>query len=375
MYRKRSPHPIIWMLLLSITLFLMLSYTIAAAKPSGTEISAKAAVLYEPETKSFLFKKNESLRLPMASTTKIMTALVAVENSQLDEKVCIDKNAVGIEGSSAYLTEGEILTVEELLYALLLRSANDAATAIAYHVSDGIDNFAEMMNKRALTLGLTDTHFENPHGLDSDNHYTTAKDLALIAAEALNNETIRKIASTYKYTSGTGDKTRTYVNHNKLLKKYDGAIGLKTGFTKKCGRCLVGAAERCGLEFISVTLDAPDDWNDHTKLFDLGFNTLEKIKLAEIGEYRYTIPIIDGAKKTVILENTEGLEIIINKGDHKTKIFPKCHRFISAPVSTDNILGEVFFTVDNKHVGSIKLYPTEDINKKEEKGFLKKFLN
>ncbi len=373
MFKKRSPHPFLWMLILIITLFIILSYTMAAAKPSPSMgVSARAAVLYEPETKNFLYTKNESQRLPMASTTKIMTALVAVENSALEDKVKIDSRAVGVEGSSAYLSEGEILTLEELLYALLLQSANDAAVAIACHISGSVEEFANLMNDKASELGLCDTHFTNPHGLDDEEHYTTAKELAEITAEALNNETLKKITSTYKYTSTSSEKTRTYVNHNKLLKRYDGSIGVKTGFTKKCGRCLVGAAERDGLTFITVTLNAGDDWNDHEKLFDLGFDTLEKICLAEKGDYTYTLPVLDGKASEVTVKNTEDLSIILNKGEHTVKEFVKLIKFTSAPLDPSDIVGEVIFTIDGKKVGSVKLYPEKSVDKKEEKGFFKR---
>ncbi len=375
MYRKRSPHPILWMILLIVTLFLILSYTIASAKESALGVSAKAAVLYEPETKSFIYAKNQSERLPMASTTKIMTALVAAEITPLDEKVKIDSRAVGTEGSSAYLTDGEILTMEDLLYALLLRSANDAAEAIAYHISGSIEDFSALMNERAVTMGLCDTHFKNPHGLDDKEHYTTASELAVIAAEALKNDTVRKIASTYKYTSDSGDKTRTYVNHNKLLKSYEGAIGLKTGYTKRCGRCLVGAAERDGLTFITVTLDASDDWNDHRRMLDLGFDSLEKINLAEPMKYRYSIPVLDGKTDSIFVSNSDELSVIVKKGEHTAEDFVKLTRFVGAPINKGDILGEVYFILDGKSVGSVKLYAEEKAEKKEQKGFLKRIFN
>ncbi len=374
MYKKRSPNPILWMILLIVTLFLILSYTIASAKPSSLSISAKAAVLYEPETGIFLYCKNESQRLPMASTTKIMTALVAVENSSLDEKVEIDGRAVGTEGSSAYYTSGEIVTMEELLYALLLQSANDSAVAIACHISGSVEAFADLMNEKALAMGLSDTHFDNPHGLDSEDHYTTARELALIASSALDNDIIKTIASTYKYSSRNEKSKRTYVNHNKLLKKYNGAIGLKTGFTKKCGRCLVGAAERDGLRFITVTLNAGDDWNDHTKMFDLGYSTLEKIYLAKAYEYRYDIPVLDGTKSNIALTNRDELSLIVSKSAHSINEFPKLHKFVSAPIAKNDILGEILFTLDGEKVGSVYLYPEESIDKKDEKGFFKRIL-
>lgn len=191
---KNPRDKIIITTVLLIFLFLLASIIISSAEEVHT--SARAVSLYEPLSGSFLYTKNQDERLPMASTTKIMTALVAVETFPLDNTVKIPAEACGIEGSSLYLREGETLTMRELLYGLMLRSANDAAAAIAYAVSGGIDEFSDLMNKKAEALGLTDTHFTNPHGLDADGHFTTARELALIAAEALKNPTFKEIAST-----------------------------------------------------------------------------------------------------------------------------------------------------------------------------------
>ena len=216
-----------------IAIFLLLFsllglYPSAEVKRVGFKISAKSAVLYVPETDNFIYSKNSRERLPMASTTKIMTALIAIEECEGDEVVKIDDSAIGVEGSSAYLRQGDELTMNELVYALLLQSANDAAVAIACHIGGSIEGFADIMNKRAVYLGLSNTHFENPHGLDDENHYTTAEDLAKLAGAALANTKFKEIASTYKKSFVTEERSRTYVNHNKLLKMYDGCIGVKT---------------------------------------------------------------------------------------------------------------------------------------------------
>ena len=271
-------------IIISVFLILLfIFYSTVVFSAGGITLSAKSAVLYDPSSKKFLYTKNESISLPMASTTKIMTALVAIENSQLDTEVSISDNAIGTEGSSLYLKHGEVMTMSDLLMGLMLRSANDAASAIAYEISGSIEAFAEKMNEKALQIGAVNTHFTNPHGLDDKSHYTTAKDLALIAAEALNNNKFLEIVSTEKCIIKNQDgEARLLINHNKLLNLYDGAIGIKTGFTKKSGRCLVGAAERNGIRLISVTINAPDDWNDHKKLFDFGFSTLKSIPLTQI---------------------------------------------------------------------------------------------
>ena len=225
------------------------------------DVSAKSAILIEASTGEVIWSENPDQRLPMASTTKIMTALVAIESGDVKRTVSISPLAVGVEGSSVYLYANEKMTLEDLIYAMLLESANDAAAAIAIEVGGSIEGFADMMNERASSLGLSNTHFENPHGLDGETHYTTARELAIIAREAYSNEILKGIFSTYKKTIPLNETegVRLLINHNKLLKSYDGATGIKTGFTKKSGRCLVSAAERDGLEFIAVTLNAPND--------------------------------------------------------------------------------------------------------------------
>lgn len=257
-------------------IFIFIFYSTVIFSASEIRLSAKSAVLYDPRSESFLYSKNADARLPMASTTKIMTALVAIESSSLEATVDISDDAVGTEGSSLYLKKGEKMTMGDLLFGLMLRSANDAAAAIAYEISGSIEAFAEKMNEKAEVLGLTDTHFTNPHGLDDKEHYTTARELAIITGEALKNDTFLRIVSTKKQIITNSDgESRLLINHNKLLNMYENTIGVKTGFTKKSGRCLVGAAERDGVRLITVTINAPDDWKDHTTLLDYGFLKLK----------------------------------------------------------------------------------------------------
>lgn len=355
---------------LLVFVFLTLFVSSASKKEAGV-ISARSATLYEPETNRFLYEKDADIRLPMASTTKIMTALVAIENASIEETVSVAPEAIGVEGSSAYLREGDVLTMEELLYALLLQSANDAAVAIAYHVGGSVEEFADMMNERAVSLGLVNTHFTNPHGLDDKEHYTTARDLAIIAAEALKNDTFKQISSTYKKRFQSEERERNYVNHNKLLNKYSGCIGVKTGFTKKSGRCLVGAAEKNGLSFITVTLNAPCDWSDHEKLFDLGFDTLERITLARAEEYCYILPVLGAEKETLTVKNSEGLSFITESREHNIVPHIRLSKFAVAPICEGDILGEVIFTSDGEVVGSVKLTADEFIERKSKIGFWK----
>lgn len=271
---KNQKEKIIVFTMFIVLLFVL--YSTVTFSASDIRLSAKSAVLYDPYSQSFLYSKNADARLPMASTTKIMTALVAIENSQLETLVNISDKAIGTEGSSLYLKHGESMTMEDLLFGLMLRSANDAAAAIAYEISGSIEAFAEKMNETALTMGLKDTHFTNPHGLDNNSHYTTARELAVITGEALKNDVFLKIVSTKKHIIKNADgEARLLINHNKLLNMYENTIGVKTGFTKKSGRCLVGAAERDGVRLITVTISAPDDWNDHIALFNYGFKKLK----------------------------------------------------------------------------------------------------
>jgi len=368
--RKRPDfHIYLSAILIAAILFSLLAVyaTSLAAEKSHPSVSARAATLYEPETRSFLFEKNADCRLPMASTTKIMTALVVAEECKLSDKVQIDSRAVGTEGSSAYLKEGDVFTVEELLHALLLQSANDAAAALAYHVSDGISEFATLMNEKATSLGLVSTHFDNPHGLDSEEHYTTAKELAIIAAAAIENDTVSRIVATYKRTFIQGERTRTYVNHNKLLKKYEGCIGLKTGFTKKCGRCLVSAAKKDDLTFIAVTLDAPDDWNDHKELLDYGYNSLEKITLAGIGDYSFNVKILGGDKNEISVTNEQELSVILPRGKYVPESFIELPRFCVSPIKKGESLGRVIFTAEGRELGRIELIAQESSRKKKER--------
>ncbi|MBQ7565822.1 MAG: D-alanyl-D-alanine carboxypeptidase [Oscillospiraceae bacterium] len=236
----------------------------ALAAPS---VSAKSALLLDADTGEILFEKNASSRSLIASTTKIMTALLIAEHCDADAQVVIEPEAVGVEGSSMYLREGDIFTVRQLLYGLMLQSGNDAAAALAQYLDGDEETFVRRMNERAAALGLADTHYANPHGLDSGENYSTAADLARLTAFALENDTFRGIVSTK--TVSFGD--RTLVNHNKLLWKYDGCIGVKTGYTRAAGRILVSAAEREGRRLIAVTICDGDDWNDHIKLLDYGF--------------------------------------------------------------------------------------------------------
>ena len=310
-----------------------------------TGVSARGAVLMEAATGDVIFGQNENARLPMASTTKIMTALVALESLPLETVVKITAESVGVEGSSIYLTEGEILTLEQLLYALMLESANDAATAIAVAVSGSTEAFAEKMNARAASLGLTSTRFVNPHGLDHEEHYTTAYELAMITREALQDPVFREICSTErKIIPLRGDEgVRLLLNHNKLLDSYEGCIGVKTGFTKRTGRCLVSAAERDGVTLIAVTLNAPDDWRDHTAMLDYGFGVYESVTLCEAGAFSAPLWMISGTQDYVMAENTDSLSLTLRRDHAPVLCVVELPRFAFAPLSAGQTVGRLRF--------------------------------
>ena len=354
---------------LCVALALFLCVNVSA---DDITVSAHAAALIDADSGRILWTKNADEQMSMASTTKIMTALVAIENADIKGEVVIPAKAVGVEGSSVCLKEGEILTLEELLYAMLLESANDAAAAIAIHVGGSIEDFAMMMNERAAQMGLESTSFANPHGLDAEGHFTTAHELAVIAAEALKNPDFAKMVSTYRHQIPFGKESRRYLlNHNKMLKLYDGAIGVKTGFTKKSGRCLVSAAERDGLRLVAVTLNAPSDWSDHRAMLDYGFENYEMREIVKPGEFGFRLSCIGGEEPEITVTNTEGFKVCMKKGDSDVKVTVNLPRFVYAPVEAGENLGEVIIKKNGEEIGILAIC-TECGSK--EKIYKRKFL-
>jgi len=340
--------------ILSLALLITATALPVSAEGFFPTVSAKAAILIDADTGRVMLEKNAELRLPMASTTKIMTALVALERGDPDETVKIMPEAVGVEGSSVYLTLGEELTLRELLYALMLASANDAATAIAIHTAGSVEAFAELMNEKASALGLKNTNFKNPHGLDAEGHFTSAHDLARITAAALKNKLFAEIVSTYKYNIGGKDGTRRYlVNHNKLLRQYDGCIGVKTGYTKTDGRCLVSAARRDGMTLIAVTLSAPDDWRDHTAMLDYGFSHYESVKLCVQREFIISLPDVSG-KGEIECVVKSGIVLTLPKGGEITRVI-ECPRFFWSTPKKGETVGQVIFYRNGKEIARTTL--------------------
>lgn len=334
--------------------------------PIGFEadaISAKAYVLMEQNSGRVISASNENTRLPMASTTKIMTGLLAVESGKLDNTYSVPAEALRVEGSSVGLIAGENLTLRDLVYGLMLESGNDAANAIAIILGGTSDKFVEMMNLRAKNLKLENTHFCNPSGLYNENHYTSARDLAKLAAFAMKNKDFEKIVSTKSIRiplNGVKDG-RLLKNHNDLLGSYDGAIGVKTGFVKKSGRCLVSCARRNGVELVAVTLDDPSDWKDHKQLLDSGFSQLKAYKLLSVAP-EMTANVVGGTQdKVPVCYDKDTLGALKNGESGRLKLQVELDKFYYAPVKKGQKLGKMVFTADGVEIAETDITAACDI--------------
>lgn len=327
--------------------------------------SAKAMVVIEAKTGRVLCEKNKDERLAMASTTKIMTALITCNNTDnFDEVVEVNDNAVGIEGTSMYLRKGEKLTVKELLYGLMLPSGNDAAVALAYHIGGSEEKFVEMMNKEAEKLGLKNTHFANPHGLDEDGHYTSAYDLAIITAEAMKNDTFREVSRTKNITvSGSKiNEPRFLHNKNKLLKTLDGCNGVKTGFTDNARRCFVCSCERNGMTLISVVLNCGPMFEESAVLMNSAF---EKYKMREIlpayaqGE---KILVLNGEKSEIQTGTKKGFSYPLTDEEYRNiNIVRNQPEAIEAPIEKETEIGEVEIYLNKDLIFKEKIYTMESV--------------
>ena len=313
-------------------------------------ISAEKAVVLDAQTGRVLYEKNADDQSLIASTTKIMTALVVCEQCNVLDRVRIPREAVGIEGSSMYLREGEVLTVQELLYGLMLHSGNDAAVALAIYCGGTVEGFAELMNDKAHVLGLEGTHFVNPHGLDAPGHYSCAADLATLAAYAMDDPIFAMTVSTKTVTVGS----RSLRNHNKLLWRVEGADGVKTGYTKAAGRILVSSATRQGRRLICVTINAPDDWNDHAALLEKGFSGFGIQQLVRAGECLGTAEVAGGQAGQVELLAGEDFSYALAPGEQVTLELPGAG-FVYAPVKEGETAGVAHVLLDGKSVGSVEL--------------------
>lgn len=308
-----------------------------------------------------IYEKNADKIAPMASTTKIMTTLIALEQNNIDEPFVVDSDAIKIEGSSMGLKEGDCVTIRDLCYGMMLPSGNDAANVVAIKIAGSIDEFAKMMNIKAQELGLKNTNFCTPSGLDTsekNEHHSTARDMALLTQKAMENSDFCEICSqSYKKLMfGNPPTNRVIRNHNRLLREFDGACGVKTGFTKKAGRCLVAAAQRDDLKLISVVLKDHDDWNDSKALFEYGFSKyslkelpsdFSDIKLNIAGQYDKIFHV----KPEKILKIHATSEMIDN-----VKMQIKTDPFYFSPIEQGDVVGEVEYFFNDKSIGTVNLY-------------------
>ena len=345
-----------------LSVFLVFSFLFLAfggVSASALSLSAKAAALINGDTGEMIFEKNAGERLPMASTTKIMTALLLCEED-LSQEITVTAEMLRVEGSSMGLKAGDTVSYRDLLYGMLLSSGNDAANVTAFALAGSLDAFAERMNAKAEALGLRNTHFVTPSGLDADGHDTTAADLACLARFALQNEEFAKAAKTQSITLtfGTPPEKRTLVNHNKLLKISDEAIGVKTGFTKLAGRCLVSAAKRDGKYVIAVTLHDPDDWSDHQALWEFGFEAIKSVEYTPQNA-PYSVPVVGGISESVGI----GIAPYTVYTEHPEKIYAAIEvpRFLYAPVNREEAIGKITYFVEEQEIGSVPIYPTVSV--------------
>ena len=322
-------------------------------------LSAEHAILLDAKTGRTLYEKRADEQSLIASTTKIMTALIVCEQCNVLDRFQIPKEAVGIEGSSMYLREGEVLTVQELLYGMMLHSGNDAAVALAIYCGGTVEGFSEMMNDKARRLGLKNTHFENPHGLDSPGHYSTARDLAILSAYALENPIFAKTVSTKTVKAGN----RTLRNHNKLLWRVDGANGVKTGFTKAAGRILVSSAKRDGRQLVAVTINAPNDWKDHTELLETGFSNFQVKSVVKKGDWLGTVEVAGGETQKVQLVAADDFSFALSENE-EAEIVLQGPGFVYAPVAQGDDAGFAYICIDGKTIGKVRLVYHQTVEQK-----------
>ena len=346
--------------LLLLVLALLIPAEVRAAQKEE-RITAKGWALIEGSSGRLLLGENERDRLPMASTTKIMTALLVLESGEdLDTVITVDRQAAGTEGSSLYLKAGERMSLRDLLYGLMMKSGNDAAVAIAIHIAGSVEAFAARMNAKATAMGLRDTHFVNPNGLHDPEHYTTAYDLAHLGAAAMERADFRELVSTQRYTTTTGDHVRTFQTKNKVLTQVDGGCGVKTGYTKKAGRCLCFAARREGMLLIGAVLNAPDMWNDAKKILDQGFTAYELHTFLVPGQGVGEISVTGSTKKTLPAATKEGILYPIRKdGQDETRLDIRLLGSLAAPVEPGVPAGEAILMVNGEGVKAIPLVVEE----------------
>lgn len=335
---------------------------VSAYAKEPPEVSARAAVLISAQTGELLFEKNAHEKLPMASTTKIMTSVLTMEAGTPNQVVQVSSDMVAVEGTAIGLKAGDLVSMQTLVYGMLLESGNDAANVAAYAVAGSKENFAARMNEKARQLGMQNTAFVTPSGLDAEGHYSTAYDMALLGAYCIKNPDFRHICSlkTARVSYGNPPNTHTLSNHNKMLSYYDGAIGIKTGFTKKSGRCLVSAAQRDGIVLVAVTLNAPNDWSDHTRLFDYGFACMRKISLDRSLPERF-MAVAGGERPRVELAVTgeASFGTAVSNLEIRREIFIKPFEY--APIEKGEVLGTVQYIAGGHLIAELPVTAAESV--------------
>ncbi len=327
-------------------------------------LSAKSAAMLDCLSGRMLLDRNSTEPSLIASTTKIMTALLICENCNVLDQMSVPKQAVGVEGSSMYLREGEKLSLQELLYGLMLSSGNDAAVALALYCCGSIPEFANLMNDKAQRLGMTQSHFENPNGLDAENHRSTARDLAILASYAMDNPIFRQTVSTKTVTVGS----RLLRNHNKLLWLYPGADGVKTGFTKRAGRILVSSATQNHRRLVAVTINDPNDWQDHAAMLNQGFSQFNLQRIVTVGDCVGYREIAGGKPEKVAVLAAENFVYAISAEEQPQLLLPGTG-FIYAPVVQGAEAGVAYVLLSGKAVGKIPVVygETAEISQPEQK--------
>lgn len=349
--------------------------TVCRANDETLELSAQSAIVMCADTGQVIFGKNENEKRPMASTTKIMTALIALEIAAADDvNITITNKMVPVEGSSMHLEVGNVLPLSSLAKGMLTVSGNDAANSVAIAIGGSAELFSDIMNEKAKQIGMKNTNFVTASGLDHENHYSTAFDLALLGAYAMENEAFYNICSKRKVEVPfcEPDKIITLPNENKMLRRYDGCIGIKTGFTKTSGRCLVSCAQRDDLRLVAVTLNAGDDWNDHEKLLNFGFSQMKAEVFKDNNIFK--VPLV-GADENQLLCSCNGpAKVIVNRSQaNKIKRIVQLPAFIYAPVKNGDIVGKIEYVLNGKIIETNNLIAQKQVNSSnKEKNIIKR---
>lgn len=345
------------------------------AEALGT--SAGAHILMDADTGVVLSAKNENKKMKMASTTKIMTTLLTLESAEKENETVTFTDKMTAEGSSMYLKVGDKVKLTDLAAGMMMASGNDAANAAALHIGKSFENFSRLMNLRAEKIGMKNTSFVTPSGLDDENHYSTAYDMALLMAQALRNESFKALTACtekkveFVYPEG---KVTTYLNHNRLLKSYSYCTGGKTGYTEKAGRCLVSSASKDGVNLIAVTLSAPDDWNDHKALYEYGFSMYTEVTLDDRNE-SFNVKLSGGEQDSLTASADEAVKVKVPADcikEIKKQIY--LPDFVFAPVKAGDTTGKIIYTLDGVVLAEVNLKVIRTVEAKPQPNFFVRFL-